>query len=193
MTGLHQLSTSHGSIVVEEAGHGDLPVLLIHGNSLSREVFRKQLGGALSTKYRSIAFDLPGHKDSSDALNASRTPGLADAAIEALGRLGLREVVVVGWSLGGHIALEMASQSSGIKGLLVCGAPPVSRHNMAEGFIPRPHMKLAGSSILGHPKSTRSARQSSAHRYRSRFGAQWSARTASHGRRSLKRHVAVSG
>jgi hypothetical protein len=47
MTALHQLSTSHGSIVVEEAGRG-LPVLLIHGNSLSREVFRNQLGGALS-------------------------------------------------------------------------------------------------------------------------------------------------
>jgi hypothetical protein len=45
MTGLHQLSTSHGSIVVEEAGRDDLPVLLIHGNLLSREVFRKQLGG----------------------------------------------------------------------------------------------------------------------------------------------------
>ena len=69
----HQLSISHGSIVVEEAGRGELPVLLIHGNSLSREVFRKQLGGALSRKYRLVAFDLPGHGDSSDALNASRT------------------------------------------------------------------------------------------------------------------------
>ena len=152
MTRLHQLSTSHGSIAVEEAGRGDLPVLLIHGNSLSRAVFRKQLGGALSSKYRLVAFDLPGHGDSGDALNASRTytrPGLADAAIEVLGLLGLGEVVVVGWSLGGHIALEMASQFSGIRGLLICGAPPVSRHKMAEGFIPRPHMKLAGQQHLG--------------------------------------------
>ena len=80
MTDLHELSTSHGSIVVEEAGDGDLPVLLIHGNSLSREVFRKQLGGALSRKYRLVAFDLPGHGESGDALDASRTytrPGLA--------------------------------------------------------------------------------------------------------------------
>jgi pimeloyl-ACP methyl ester carboxylesterase len=151
MTDLHRLSTSHGSIVVEEAGDGDLPVLLIHGNSLSREVFRKQLGGALSRKYRLVAFDLPGHGDSSDARNASRTytrPGLAEAATEVLGLLGLCKVVVVGWSLGGHIALEMASQCSGIKGLLVSGAPPVSRHNMAEGFIPAPHMKLAGQQHL---------------------------------------------
>jgi pimeloyl-ACP methyl ester carboxylesterase len=151
MTDLHQLSTSHGSIVVEEAGRGELPVLLIHGNSLSREVFRKQLGGALSKKYRLVAFDLPGHGDSSDALNASRTytrPGLADATIEMLGLLGLKEVVVVGWSLGGHIAMEMASQFFGIKGLLISGAPPVSRHNMAEGFIPTSHMRLAGQQYL---------------------------------------------
>ena len=68
---------------------------------------------------------------------------------EVLDLLGLREVVVVGWSLGGHIALEMASQFSGIKGLLISGAPPVSRHNMAEGFIPTPHMRLAGQQYLG--------------------------------------------
>lgn len=151
MTNLHRLSTSHGMIVVEEAGRGDLPILLIHGNSLSREVFGKQLGGALSRKYRLLALDLPGHGDSSDTLDASRTytrPGLADAATEMLGLLGLAEVIVVGWSLGGHIALEMAARFSGIKGLLISGAPPVSRHNMAEGFIPTPHMRLAGQQHL---------------------------------------------
>jgi pimeloyl-ACP methyl ester carboxylesterase len=152
MTDLHQLSTSHGSIVVEEAGRGDLPVLLIHGNSLSREVFRKQLGGALSSKYRLVAFDLPGHGDSGDAVDASRTytrPGLASAVIEMLSLLGISEVAVVGWSLGGHIALEMASRFSGIKGLFISGAPPVGRHNLAEGFVPTSHMKLAGQLHLG--------------------------------------------
>ena len=151
MTDTHRLPTSHGLIMVEEAGDGELPVFLIHGNSLSREVFRKQLGGTLSTRYRLFALDLPGHGDSGDAVNPSRTytrPGLADAVIEVLGLLGLREVVVVGWSLGGHIALQMASQFTGITGLLITGAPPVSRHNMAEGFIPAPHMKLAGQQFF---------------------------------------------
>jgi pimeloyl-ACP methyl ester carboxylesterase len=151
MTDLHELSTSHGSIMVEEAGDGDLPVLLIHGNSLSREVFRKQLGGALSRKYRLVAFDLPGHGESGDALDPSRTytrPGLASAVIEMLSLLGISEVAVVGWSLGGHIALEMASKYFGIKGLFISGAPPVSRHNMAEGFIWTSHMRLAGQQYL---------------------------------------------
>ena len=90
MSDIYHLSTSHGLIVAEEAGRGDLPVLLIHGNSLSREVFRKQLGGALSRKYRLVAFDLPGHGDSSDALRRCHTytlPGLADAATRVAGFL----------------------------------------------------------------------------------------------------------
>ena len=110
------------------------------------------LGGALSRKYRLVAFDLPGHGNSGDAPNASRTytrPGLASSVIEMLSLLGLSEGVVVGWSLGGHIALEMASQYSGIKGLLISGAPPVGRHNMAEGFFPTSHMRLAGQLHLG--------------------------------------------
>ena len=152
MNGRYRLSTSHGTIVVEETGQGDLPVVLIHGNSLSREVFRKQLGGALSRKYRLVAFDLPGHGDSSDAQDASRTytlPGFADAAIEMLAVLGLKEVVVVGWSLGGHIALEMASRVSCIRGLLISGAPPIAPQGMAEGFVRTPHMKLAGQWHFG--------------------------------------------
>jgi pimeloyl-ACP methyl ester carboxylesterase len=152
MNGRHRLSTSHGTIVVEETGQGNLPVVLIHGNSLSREVFRKQLVGALSRKYRLVAFDLPGHGDSGDAQNASRTytlPGFADAAIEMLAVLGLKEVVVVGWSLGGHIAMEMASRFAGVKGLFICGAPPVAPQRMAEGFVQTPHMKLAGQRHFG--------------------------------------------
>lgn len=34
-------------------------------------------------------------------------PGLAEAVLELLDRLALTEAVVVGWSLGGHIGIEM--------------------------------------------------------------------------------------
>jgi pimeloyl-ACP methyl ester carboxylesterase len=147
MIGRHRFLTSHGTIVVEEVGRGGPPVLFIHGNSLSREVFCKQFSGGLSRKYRLVGLDLPGHGDSSDALDGPRTytcPGLADATIELLGLLGLKKVIVMGWSLGGHIAIEMASRFSGIRGLLICGAPPVSGRNIAEGFNPTRHMRLAG-------------------------------------------------
>jgi pimeloyl-ACP methyl ester carboxylesterase len=67
MSRQYTLATSHGSIAVEETGHGGLPTLLIHGNSSCRGVFRNQMEGPLAKNHRLIAFDLPGHGQSSDA------------------------------------------------------------------------------------------------------------------------------
>src|ERR1700732_4882184 len=91
----HTVITSHGSLAVEESGQGGMPVLLIHGNSFCREVFRHQMLGRLAESHRLIAFDLPGHGQSSDAPDPMRTytrPGLADAAGELLGQLGIAAV-----------------------------------------------------------------------------------------------------
>jgi pimeloyl-ACP methyl ester carboxylesterase len=63
----HTIITSHGSLAVEESGQGSIPVLLIHGNSSCRGVFRHQLQGRLAQIHRLIAFDLPGHGQSSNA------------------------------------------------------------------------------------------------------------------------------
>jgi pimeloyl-ACP methyl ester carboxylesterase len=145
------IDTSHGVLAVEESGQGGLPVLLIHGNSSCREVFRQQLQGRLARSRRLIAVDLPGHGASSDAPDPMRSytrPGLADAVIELLGKLGVAEVVVVGWSLGGHIGIEMMSRFPGMRGLMITGTPPVGRTNMAQGFAGAPQSGLAGRKIL---------------------------------------------
>lgn len=125
---IRDVRTSHGSLVVEECGSGETPVLLIHGNSSCRGVFQRQLDSPLSRRRRLVAFDLPGHGQSSDAPDPMRTytlAGLADAAIELLERLGISEVVVLGWSLGGHIGIEMMQRFPGMKGLVITGTPPV--------------------------------------------------------------------
>ena len=67
------IDTSHGCVAVEESGHGDIPVLLIHGNSFCRGVFRHQLQGVLAENHRLIAFDLPGHGQSDNAPDPIRT------------------------------------------------------------------------------------------------------------------------
>jgi pimeloyl-ACP methyl ester carboxylesterase len=130
--------TSHGSLMVEESGQSGLPVILIHGNSSSRAVFKHQMQASLATRYRLIAFDLPGHGESSDAPDPNRSyslPGMADATIELLKKLDLSEVVVLGWSLGGHIGIEMLPRFPGMRGLMITGTPPVAPGNMARGFI----------------------------------------------------------
>src|SRR5215469_6903246 len=117
----HMIPTSHGILAVEESGESGIPVLLIHGNSFCRGVFRNQMQGKIAKDRRLIAFDLPGHGQSSNAPDPQRTytrPGLADAAIELLDKLGVAEAIVFGWSLGGHIGIEMIPRFPGMRGLM---------------------------------------------------------------------------
>jgi pimeloyl-ACP methyl ester carboxylesterase len=147
----HIVTTSHGALAVEDVGQGNLPLVLIHGNSTCRDVFRRQLTGRLAKNHRLIAFDLPGHGQSGDAPDPARTytrPGLADAVVELLEKLGVKEAVVLGWSLGGHIGIEMVPRFAGMRGLMVIGTPPVARNGMADGFQRSPHMQLAGQEHL---------------------------------------------
>src|ERR1700754_647042 len=146
------LETSHGAIAVEERGQRGIPVLMLHGNSFCREVFRHQFAGRVAARgHRLIAMDFPGHGQSSDALDPMRTytrPGLADAAVEVLQKLEIEEAVIVGWSLGGHVAIEMIARFPALRGLMIVGSPPVSRDNMAEGFTGHPHARAAGREAL---------------------------------------------
>jgi pimeloyl-ACP methyl ester carboxylesterase len=44
--------------------------------------------------------------------------GYAAAAVELLHDQGVKEVIVLGWSLGGHIGMEMLELFPGVKGLM---------------------------------------------------------------------------
>ncbi|WP_200841112.1 alpha/beta fold hydrolase [Geminicoccus flavidas] len=146
-----RVMTSHGSIFVERSSGNGPPLLLIHGNSSCRGVFARQFQSALADRYRLVAIDLPGHGLSDDAADPVRTyslPGFADCIIELLRLLGISEVSILGWSLGGHIAIEMLERFDGIRGLILTGTPPVRRNGMAEGFVASPDRGLPGRRIL---------------------------------------------
>ena len=145
------IATSHGSLAVEESGEGGIPVLLIHGNSFCRGVFRNQMQGQIAKNHRLISFDLPRHGQSSNAVDPTRTytrSGLAEATVELLDKLGVTEAIVFGWSLGGHIGIEMIPRFPGMGGLMIIGAPPVSRNQISQGFKVPPHLGLAGKQEL---------------------------------------------
>lgn len=151
-TRLHSIATSHGTLSVAENGkETGIPLLLIHGNSFSRDVFLHQTQGILAANYRIISFDLPGQGQSSDAPDPTRTytrSGLADAATELLEKMDIKEAVVLGWSLGGHIGIDMMLRFPGMRGLMITGTPPVRNGKMSEGFAGLPHTALASKDIV---------------------------------------------
>jgi len=103
-------------------------ILLIHGNSSCKEVFSLQFSAQELNSWRLVAFDLPGHGASEDARDPSRTytfGGYAEVAEAVARKLGLEQPAIFGWSLGGHIGLEMLGRGFAAKGLLISGTPPV--------------------------------------------------------------------
>lgn len=113
--------------VHESEGEGQV-VLLIHGNSLSAKSFSKQIDGPLGKKFHLITVDLPGHGDSLPAIdprNNYSLPGYAEIILALITHLNLSKLVLVGHSLGGHIALEASEMSPEIKGIVIFGTPPI--------------------------------------------------------------------
>ncbi len=143
------IPTSHADIAITETSGAGLPVLLIHGNSASRHVFLPQMSGFLGDSHHMVAIDLPGHGESSDAHSPETgysIPAYAEVAAEVLAALGISRFVTVGWSLGGHVAMEMMPKMPGMVGAFVMGAPPVAQtpEAIAAGFSNNPQVLLAG-------------------------------------------------
>lgn len=135
------VETSAGRIAYYETSGKAGPLLLIHGNSCSKEYMLRQLD-ALGLKYKMIAIDLPGHGESSNALHPSENytlGGYARLAAEVIQKLKLGPVIVVGWSLGGHIAFEMMAENPELlKGVLAASTAPFtpSQKGLKEAYLP---------------------------------------------------------
>jgi len=142
------VSTSHGEITFWDGGHANGPtVLLIHGNSSSKRIFERQFESDLAQRYCLVAPDLPGHGDSSDAPHPQDTyfiAGYGSALIEFLEKAGIKQVHLVGWSLGGHIALELLARWEGAQSAFIFGTPPIPNdpERAMSAFLPSEHMGL---------------------------------------------------
>lgn len=141
------IDTTHGAISVETTGKGAPAIVFLHGNSACKEVFAAQLRSPLREQHQLVAIDLPGHGASEDARDPQRTytiPGYASVVREVLRSLGIERYFVVGWSLGGHIAIELLAAEPRPLGLVITGTPPFgkSMESLGEAFAPTPLMGL---------------------------------------------------
>jgi pimeloyl-ACP methyl ester carboxylesterase len=150
------LNTPHGLISISDTTlkNDDPALLLIHGNSSSSKIWRHiQDSEQITSRWRVIAFDLPGHGASSNAPDPELSysmGGYAELAVHILEHFNIRSVVVLGWSLGGHVGIEMVPLLKGraveMKGLMIVGTPPaLGREQINRGFLFQdPHMALPG-------------------------------------------------
>jgi pimeloyl-ACP methyl ester carboxylesterase len=115
------------------------PVVFVHGNSSSARTWRQLMAGEFGQLYRCLALDLPGHGHSAPAEDpaAYSLPGYAAVLAQFLQATGAADAVIVGWSLGGHIAIEAAPGLPAAPGLVVFGTPPVgAASQLADAFHP---------------------------------------------------------
>lgn len=103
------------------AGRPDAPaIVFIHGTRLTRAAWSAQLAG-LSGEFRTIALDLPEHGELAHERFTLR--GAAERVVAAIDEAGGGRAVVVGLSLGGYVAMEVASRApERVRGLVLAGA-----------------------------------------------------------------------
>ncbi len=157
------LPTAHGAIAISDTGGTGRPLVMLHGSSASSAVFSGQLQSPLADHFRLIAIDLPGHgrSDNFQSPDISYTiPVIARTIAGLFAPLGIDRAVVMGWSLGGHIAIEMmAGFAHRLAGVMICGTPPIDTGPLAtlRAFHFNPATLLVGKSNLSRHQAERLA------------------------------------
>ena len=155
------LRTTQGRVAVTASPGSGAPLVMIHGNSSCKDVFRHQFASEIARSYQLVAIDLPGHGESDNAADPAgyTLAGFAQTIREVLSTLKIERPAVLGWSLGGHIAMEMLASGVAMSGLMIVGAPPVAPGllGMLRGFRSEFDLFLATKSVLTPREAARFA------------------------------------
>jgi 3-oxoadipate enol-lactonase len=95
-------------------------VVLGHALGSSSEIWGYQLP-LLTTKFRVLAYDLPGHGESDSPVGQDSLDELVDDLAALLDHTGIRQIVLAGLSIGGMIAQHFALRyPDRLHGLVLC-------------------------------------------------------------------------
>ena len=118
----------------EDEGSGE-PVLLIHGHTQDRRIWDPVMPGLREAGIRVIRPDLRGHGRSFRPDSGYHWIDHAADMAAVLDDAGVDSAVVVGYSIGGGIALEMALTMSGRLGSLVLMSPVMPDRSFEPAFM----------------------------------------------------------
>ncbi|MFE9693258.1 alpha/beta fold hydrolase [Micromonospora sp. NPDC005806] len=118
VNGINLYYETHG------AGH---PMVLLHGGLCSGEMFESILP-SLADHHQVILVDLQGHGRTADIDRPLDVTLMADDIAALIDHLGLRKPDVVGYSLGGGVALQVAIRHPHKVGRLVAASANIRRN-----------------------------------------------------------------
>ena len=95
------------ALAYEEAGQGDPTLLLVHCWTCDHSFLAPQLRH-FTVRHRVVNVDLRGHGESDKPKQAYTLAGFADDLAWLCAQLGVENPVIVGHSMGGNVALEVA-------------------------------------------------------------------------------------
>ncbi|GAA4982253.1 alpha/beta fold hydrolase [Kineococcus glutinatus] len=117
VNGVHLYVETHGS---------GRPLVLLHGGLASGEMFAPLLP-AFTADHQVVLVDLQGHGRTADVDRPLDARLMADDVAALVDHLGLGPVDVVGYSMGGKVALDVAIRHPGTVRRLVAASVPVRR------------------------------------------------------------------
>jgi pimeloyl-[acyl-carrier protein] methyl ester esterase len=137
---------------------GDGPVLvLLHGWALNSRVF-DSLAASLARRFRVVRIDLPGHGRSGESAALRERGWTPEMLAGEVAPLVPRGAIVLGWSLGGQVALALAADEvAAVGGLVLVSSTPrfvaAPESNWLAGLKPSVLAQFA-KFLLSDPRGT---------------------------------------
>lgn len=109
---------------VLQAGEGADTIVFVHGTGGRADRWNRNIDALARQGYRVFAFDLPGHGFAAKGRGPEYSvPGYAKLLAGFVDRIGADKAVIVGTSLGGHVAAYFAvSHPDRVKALVLSGS-----------------------------------------------------------------------
>jgi pimeloyl-ACP methyl ester carboxylesterase len=103
------VSSDGVKISFNKQGKGKPAIIFVHGWTNNKTIWDAQVSH-FSEKYKAIAVDLAGHGVSGNTRDSWTISAFSDDVIAVMNKLKLKEVILVGFSLGGPIVIETATK-----------------------------------------------------------------------------------
>ena len=118
MVSAASLTAYWGKMAYTDSGESSHPLFFLHGTGCDSADWKPVIE-QLPRHQRYITLDFRGHGQSSVPTEAFTLTNLADDVLHLVNSIGIQEAVLVGHSLGGMVAMEVARRSPRVAGLVL--------------------------------------------------------------------------